>query len=102
MDTCPLISIITPVYKFRPTVKECIESIMIQNYNNIEYIIVDDGPNSIEDRTITQYITRDDIKIKIIHNDANKGISESLNIGIKNSNGEIIFNLADDDKFFDC
>ena len=95
------ITIITTVYKYRESIVQCIESVMMQNYPNFQYIIIDDGPNSIIDQDITKMITRKDIEFKIIHNDKNMGISETLNIAIRQSTGEIIFNLADDDQFYD-
>lgn len=95
------VTIITTVYKYRESIVQCIESVMIQNYPGFQYIIIDDGPNSIIDQDIRKMITRDDIYFKIIHNDKNMGISETLNIAIKQSTGEIIFNLADDDQFYD-
>ncbi len=63
---------------------------------------MDDGPNSVDDNEVMQWITRSDVKIIIIHNALNQGVSEALNIGIRNSSGEIIYNLADDDCFHDC
>ena len=75
---------------------------MMQDYEKIEYVIIDDGPYSVDDNIVMQWATREDIDFKIIHNEVNKGVSEALNIGIHNSEGEIIFNLADDDTFFDC
>ncbi len=98
---CPLVTIITPVYRYRPTIKECIQSVMSQDYCKIEYIIIDDGPGSVDEDEIKPWLTRNDVSVKIIHNEKNEGISETLNIGIRNSSGDIIFNLADDDEFYD-
>ena len=99
----PEITVITTVYKNRNTLKDCIDSVCAQDYPYIEYIIVDDGPNSVVDEKVMGYIRQSnkDIKIKIIHNDKNMGVSYSLNRAFLNSTGTYIYNLADDDCFYD-
>ena len=39
----PLISVIVPVYNIEKYVQNCIESILVQSYKNLEVILVDDG-----------------------------------------------------------
>ena len=38
-----LISVIIPVYKVEKYINRCVESVLVQNYHNIEVILVDDG-----------------------------------------------------------
>ena len=96
----PSITIITPVYKKRDTILDTVRSVCCQTYPSIQYIIVDDGPDSVDD-SIIDYIhsLNDKVDVKILRNDENRGTSYSLNRAVKESYGEYIFNIADDDCF---
>ena len=53
---CPIATIITPAYKKSDMIFQTIDSIVSQTYPNIEYIIVDDGPNAIDQECVRKYI----------------------------------------------
>lgn len=90
-----LVSVVVPVYNPRKDfLKKCLESIEKQNYDNIELIVVDDSPSSTHEDMITEMT---DMELKFINNEENKGISESRNIGIAESEGEYITILDQDD-----
>lgn len=104
MSGSPLVTVITTVYNKRETIYDSIKSVCNQDYPDIEYIIVDDGPNNIEDELILNYYNNLDKRVnslKIIHNTFNLGISESLNVAVHASTGNYILKLADDDCFYD-
>ena len=96
----PAVTIITPVYKKRGTLQDTVRSVCNQTYPFIQYLIVDDGPGSVEDN-IVDFIhsLNEKVDVKVIHNDENRGTSYSLNKAIKESYGEYVFNIADDDCF---
>ena len=89
-----LVSVVIPVYNAENYVGETIESVLKQTYSNFEIIIVDDcgSDNSME--VVKQY---KDERIKILHNDKNRGIAYSRNRGIANAEGEYIALLDNDD-----
>ena len=64
----PLVSVVTPVYNGEPYLKECIESVLAQSYNNFEYIIVNNCSTDASLETATYYADRD-ARIRIVQND---------------------------------
>ena len=87
------VSIIIPAYNAEKYIKECIESIMHQTYENIQIIIVNDGST---DNTVKICESFNDKRLNII-SQANKGVSSARNAGKKEATGDyIIFIDADD------
>lgn len=75
------ISVIMPVYNTTTEyLKESVNSILSQTYQNIEFIIIDDG--STDD--IQSYLQSiEDERIKLVRNSKKLGITKSLNIGLR-------------------
>jgi glycosyltransferase involved in cell wall biosynthesis len=89
------ISVITIIYNAQDTIKRCIESVISQNYNNIEYIIIDGGSTDNSLQIINQYKSH----IKILVSEQDKGIYDAMNKGIRLATGEIVGTLNADDFF---
>ena len=91
----PEVSIILPSYNYENYIGKTIDSVLNQSYPNWELIIIDDGSmdNSLD--VIKRY------KDKRIHlfTQKNKGVSSTLNRGIRNSSGKYICFLDADDKY---
>ncbi|WP_316794879.1 glycosyltransferase family 2 protein [Pedobacter agri] len=87
------ISIITVVYNAELYIKDCIESIIKQSYNPIEYVIVDGGSTDQTMNIIQQY------KKHITHliSEKDKGLYDAINKGINLASGEVIGILNADD-----
>ena len=97
MARCPLVSIIIPVYNVESYIGQCINSVISQNYSNIEIILVDDcgGDDSV---TIAEQILANcERKWKIVRHEKNRGLSAARNTGVDASSGEFIFFLDSDD-----
>lgn len=94
-QSCPLISIIVPVYKVEPYLEKCVDSILVQTYSHLEIILVDDGSpdgcGAICDRYAAQ-----DPRIRVIHK-PNGGISDARNAGLDIATGEYIGFVDSDD-----
>ncbi len=93
------ISFIIPVYNGAKYIKRCLKSILAQDYNNLELIVIDDGStdNSLQiiNSTITLYNTK---KHKtIIKSQSNMGVAEARNLGIKLANSTYISFVDQDD-----
>lgn len=89
------ISIIIPAFNSEKHVGRCIESVINQEYKNLEIILVNDG--SIDSTlSIFHKYELGDKRIKVISKD-NGGLSTARNIGIDNATGEFILHVDSDD-----
>ena len=89
------ISIVVPVFNAEKYLPECLDSILNQEYKNLEIICVDDGSTDKSSEILDLYVTIDD-RIKVIHK-KNTGVSDSRNVGLKKATGDFIgFVDADD------
>lgn len=89
------VSIIVPIYNSSDYLVRCINSIIKQNYRNLEIILVNDGSidNSLE---ICKMMSKMDNRIRIISQE-NKGLSEARNKGFSISTGDYICFIDSDD-----
>jgi glycosyltransferase involved in cell wall biosynthesis len=92
-DAHPLVSIITVVLNGASTIEKTIQSVISQDYNNIEYIIIDGRSTDGTIDIINKYRSRIDVCIS----EADRGISDAFNKGIRRSTGEYILILNSDD-----
>lgn len=90
------VSIIIPVYNSQKFIRETIQSIINQSYNNFEAIIIDDC-SSDESLNIIKRNFKNDKRIKIIKLNKNHGAAYSRNVGIKRASGRYIAFLDSDD-----
>lgn len=90
-----IISVIVPVYNVEEYLRECIESIIIQIYSNLEIILVDDGSTDNSGIICDEY-AEIDYRIRVIHKQ-NGGLSSARNIGIQSASGEYIGFVDSDD-----
>lgn len=88
-------TIITPAFNSAATIKDTIQSVLEQDYNNIEYIIVDGGSNDGTGEIINRHIDR----ISIFISEPDNGIYHAMNKGIARATGDIIALLNSDDCF---
>ncbi|MCL1955862.1 MAG: glycosyltransferase [Fibromonadales bacterium] len=90
----PFVSVIMPVRNCKRFVANAVNSILSQTYANFEFIIINDGSTDETPQILEGY---NDSRIQIIKNSKNLGISESLNLGISHSKGELIARMDADD-----
>lgn len=95
MNKLPLVSVIVPVYNVEKYIRKCIESIIQQNYTNLEIIIVDDGSPDNSGKIADEYAAADS-RIRVIHQ-KNSGVATARNKGMKTSTGEFILFVDSDD-----
>jgi len=91
------LSLVTVVYNAQHSIGQCIESVISQNYLNLEYIIVDGGSTDNTLNIIEQYRQH----IHILVSEPDLGIYDAMNKGIRLATGQIVGMLNADDQFAD-
>ena len=92
----PLVSVIVPTYNCDRYIVEAIESVLEQNYQNKEIIVVDDGSTDNTEQVIKPYLNT----VRYFYQ-KNQGSSVARNHGIEKSKGDFIAFLDADDFFLD-
>lgn len=87
------ISIITTCFNRESTIRDCIESVLSQDYADIEYIVVDGASTDGSLSVINEYKDR----ISTIISEPDKGMYEAINKGIRVATGDVIGLLHSDD-----
>ena len=90
----PVVSIIIPCYNHEQYLKEAIDSVFAQIYQNFEIIVVNDGSLGNPSEIVGGYW---DPRIKL-YTQENKGLSNARNFGIERASGKFILPLDADDK----
>jgi glycosyltransferase involved in cell wall biosynthesis len=88
----PLVSVILPTFNRRWTLRQAIDSVLEQDYANLELIVIDDGSTDDTPRLLAGYGDH----LRSIRQD-NQGVSAARNRGIRESNGRLIALLDSDD-----
>ncbi len=89
------VSIIVPIYNVERYISRCVESLMQQDYINIQIILVDDGSTD-KSLEIVNDLAKTDERIVVIHKN-NGGVSSARNNGIKAARGQYLMFVDGDD-----
>ncbi len=82
----PELSIIVPVYQAKSFLKNCVESILNQEYQDYELLLIDDGSTDGSEMICDEY-ANEDHRILVFHQ-PNKGVSAARNLGLDHARGE--------------
>lgn len=94
-ETSPFFSIVIPIYNVEKYLRKCVDSVIEQEYKNIEIILVDDGSPDECPKICDEYVEKDS-RVKVIHK-LNGGLSSARNAGTKKATGKYIIFLDSDD-----
>jgi len=89
------VSIITVCFNSEKTVRDTIESVLSQDYHDIEYIIIDGGSSDETVSIVSEYNN----KITKVISEPDQGIYDAMNKGIRVATGEYVGALNSDDIF---
>lgn len=94
MNNKPLISILMPVFNAEKHLRDCIMSILSQEYENFEFLIINDGSTDNSHQIINSF---SDERINYFKNDENRKLIYTLNKGISLCKGKYIARMDADD-----
>ncbi len=89
------VSIVVPVYNVEPYLRECLDSVLAQTFEDWECICVDDGSTDESSAILDEY-TRKDERIRVIRQ-PNGGLSAARNTGMNAATGKYLYFLDSDD-----
>ena len=95
MEQTPMVSIIVPVYNVERYLRQCLDSLVNQTYQNIEIICVDDGSTDASSEILTEYALKNS-KVRVICQE-NSGLSVARNVGFSFATGEYVMYVDSDD-----
>jgi len=97
----PLVSVVIPTYKRPTALKRAIDSVLNQEYKNIEIFVVDDNNSNTPEREETEQFMRsyaDEPRVTYVKHEMNKNGSAARNTGWRLSSGKYITYIDDDDE----
>lgn len=90
-------SVVTSAYNAEEFIQRAVDSVLMQNYDNFEYVVVDNGSNDSTLELLLAYQNRFPEKVKVFHVDDNMGISGGRNFGFLKTKGDYVCFLDADD-----
>ena len=91
----PFISVLVPVYNVEEYVEACLDSLLAQDFEDFEAIVIDDGSTDGSAALVDHYASSDS-RVRVIHKE-NAGYGAALNLGLAHAKGEYIAILESDD-----
>lgn len=96
-NTCPLVSVLMPVYNGMPYLPLAIESLRNQTYTHFELLVVNDCST---DATRKYLDSLTDTRVRVIHLPRNLGVTGALQTGLQAVRGAFIARLDADDRAY--
>lgn len=94
----PLVSVVVASYNYAHLLPETLDSILAQTYTHYEIVVVDDGSTDDSLQVIRRYMAQHScIKLFTHPNQENKGLSATVELGIKESQGDFVAFCESDD-----
>lgn len=91
----PIVSIIMPTYNREPTLARAIDSVLRQDFEDWELVVVDDGST---DRTLELLKGYTDPRVRVVRHERNKGACAAQNTGLDWARGQWVTMLGSDDE----
>jgi glycosyltransferase involved in cell wall biosynthesis len=90
----PVVTVLMPVYNAERFLKQAIQSLLAQTFTDFELLIINDGST---DKSVSIIESFHDKRIRLVHNEKNSGVIDTLNKGITLATGKYIARMDADD-----
>lgn len=94
MSSDPLVTVIIPFYNGEAFLKSAIDSVLNQTFTNLELLLVNDGSTDASVSIVQAYT---DPRLRVLHNEGNRGVIYSRNRGIAEARANVVALLDADD-----
>lgn len=90
-----MLSIIVPVYNVEQFLEECVWSLLKQDYQDVEILLIDDGSTDTSGKICDSFLNTD-ARIRVYHTE-NRGVGHARNLGLRYAKGEFVTFVDSDD-----
>ncbi len=91
------VSVIIPVYNVERYLRRCLNSVLVQTYDDYEIICVNDKSPDNSNRILAQYVRKFPDKIKVYTNEENLGLGRTREKGLRHAEGKYVMFIDSDD-----
>ncbi|MET7648622.1 bifunctional glycosyltransferase family 2 protein/CDP-glycerol:glycerophosphate glycerophosphotransferase [Streptomyces sp. NPDC005426] len=92
----PRLTLIVPAYNVQGYVRECLDSVLQQDFTDFEVVAVDDCSPDASGAILDEYAERD-ARVRVLHLSENVGLGHARNAGIEQATGDYLLFLDSDD-----
>ncbi|AWN27531.1 bifunctional glycosyltransferase/CDP-glycerol:glycerophosphate glycerophosphotransferase [Streptomyces sp. NEAU-S7GS2] len=96
VDAGPRFSIIVPVFRVQGFLRECMDSVLTQEFTDFELIAIDDCSPDRSGAILDEYAAHDD-RVRVLHLPENAGLGPARNAGLAQARGDYLLFLDSDD-----
>ncbi len=94
----PRVSVVTPAFNASATLRETVNSVLMQTYGDLECLVIDDGSTDGTNELVKQLAAQDArVRLLVHQRHGNQGTAQSRNLGLRCARGEFIAFLDADD-----
>lgn len=96
MNSRAKVSVVMPTHNDARYLPKALESVLAQNFQDFELIIVDDHSTDETSAILSRYVQQDE-RLRVLRNETNMGVAHSLNLGLNAAQGTYIARMDSDD-----
>lgn len=89
------LSVIVPIYNVEKYLRECLDSLVLQNKKDIIFLLIDDGSKDNSTNIAKEYVEKD--SRFLYFNKKNGGLSDARNYGVSKTDSDYVFFVDADD-----